>query len=182
MAKDTSRIWSLRHGAPRPPTVPLRPSGPGARSRALDAAHLRRAALRTSTVLQACGVRARPGAHGLARDLGHRAEYRVYGGRGRHISGLVLRDAERASRSHGARHGNGARVDARVGAVAAGALARRRGHGSVLARGGQAPSGRAGDVCATQGAGKCVDHSARARAGVAYWEVWEPPGTLYLIL
>jgi hypothetical protein len=178
MAEDTSRIWSLRHGTPTPPTVPLRPSGPGARSRALDAAHLRCAALCASTVLQACGIRARPGPHGVARGLGHRAKYRVYRGRGRHVSGLVLRDAERASCSHGAWHEKGARMDARVSAVAAGALARRRGHGSVVARGGEAPSGRTGDVCATKGAGKCVDRSARTRAGVAYWEVWEPPGTL----
>ena len=141
MARDAPAIWPLRHGAPAPDPLHLSPPRPDPRSRALDAARLRRAALRPATPLQARRVRARPSAHGSARGVGHRAQHRIPRGRGRRVPRLVLRHAERASRALKRPRG-GARARARVARccrrIAACALAWRCDHGAGSVRRGEA--------------------------------------------
>jgi len=96
MGQNSSTIWPLCHVASACLALPLRPSRPNTHSRAMDASRLRCATLCPPPILQADRFRARADTYGHARCLGNRTKHRVSLRRGRRISGLVLRDAERA--------------------------------------------------------------------------------------
>jgi len=100
----------------------------------MDAPHLRCAALCPPPIFQAGRFRARASTHGYARGVGNRAKHRVSLHRGRHISGLVLRDAERAPCFVGSARGGGPCLATRDRCIAADALDRRFGYRLVVVR------------------------------------------------
>ena len=176
MAQNTSTIWLLRHVAPTCLALPLRSPRPNAYSRAMDTSYLRRAALCPPPIFQADRFRARTGTHGYARCLGNRAKHRVSVCRGRHIPGLVLRDAERAPRFVGSTCGRGPCVATRRRYIAADALDWRFGHRLVVVCRGEAPAGRIGDVCTSEGTRECMGCPSRTRTRFAHREMWESSG------
>ena len=129
----------------------LRSPRPDTHSRAMDGSHLRCAALCPPPIFQAGRFRARASTHGYARGVGNSAKHRVSLRRGCHISGLVLRDAERAPRFVGPARGRGPCVATRGRCIAADALDRRFDYRLVVVRRGEAPAGRIGYVCASEG-------------------------------
>ena len=144
----------------------------------MDASRLRCAALCPPPIFQAGRFRARAGTHGHARGVGNRAEHRVSLRRGRRVSGLVLRNAERAPRFVGSARGGGPCVAARGRYIAADALARRFDHRLVAFRRGEASAGRIGDVCASEGTRERMGCTSWTRTRAARREIWEPSGKL----
>jgi hypothetical protein len=140
MAQNTSTIWPLRHVAPTCLALPFRSPRPNTHGRAMDASRLRCAAHCPAPTFQAGRFRARPSTRGYAGGLGNRAKHCVSLRRGRHISGLVLRDAERAPRFVGSARG-GPCVATRGRYIAADALDRRFDHRLVVVCRGEAPAG-----------------------------------------
>ena len=178
MAQNTSTIWPLRHGAPACLALPLRSSRPNTHSRAMDASHLRCAALCSPPVFQAGRFRARASTHGYARGVGNSAKHSVSLRRGRHISGVVLRDAERAPRFISPSRAKGPCVVTRRRCIAANALDRRFDYRLVVVRRGETPAGRIGDVCASEGTGERMGYPSRTRTRAARREIWESSGKL----
>jgi hypothetical protein len=178
MAQNTSTIWSLRHVAPACLALPLRSPRPNTHSRAMDASRLRCAALCPPPIFQAGRFRARPSTHGYARGLGNRAKHRVSLRRGRHISGLVLRDAKRAPRFVGPACGGRPCVATRGCCIAPDALDRRFDYRLVVVRRGEAQAGRIGDVCASEGTRERMGCPSRTRTRAACREIWGSSGKL----
>ena len=176
MARNTSTVWPLRHVAPTCLALPLRSTRPNTHSRAMDASRLRCAALCTSPIFQAVRFRARASTHGYARSVGNCAEYRVSLRRGRHIPGLVLRDAECAPRFVGSARGRGPGVATLGRCIAADALDRWFDYRFVVVRRGEAPAGRIGDVCASEGTRERMGCPSRTRTRAARGEIWESSG------
>ena len=143
----------------------------------MDASHLRCTALCPPSTFQAGRFRARPSTRGYARGLGNRAKHRVSLRRGRHISGLVLRDAKRAPRFVGSTRG-GPSVATRGRYIAADALDRRFGYWLVVVRRGEEPAGRIGDVRASEGTRERMGCPSRTRTRSARREIWESSGKL----
>ena len=144
----------------------------------MDASHLWCAALYPPPIFQAGRFRARASTHGYARGVGNRAKHRVSLRRGRHISGVVLRDAERAPRFVGPPRGEGPCVVTRGRFIAADALDRRFDYRLVVVRRGEAPAGRIGDVCASEGTRERMGRPSRTRTRAARREMWESFGKL----
>jgi hypothetical protein len=144
----------------------------------MDASHLRCAALCPPPIFQAGRFRARPSTHGYARGMGNSTKHRVSLRRGRHISGVVLRDAERAPRFVGPARGAGPCVVTRGRCIAADALDRRFDYRLVVVRRGEAPAGRTSDVCSSEGARERMGCPSRTRTRAARREIWESSGKL----
>jgi hypothetical protein len=127
----------MRRIAPAYLALSFRPTGPDTLSRTLDASRLRRATRCAPVVLQTHRFRARAEAHGSTRGMGYRAKHRVPLRCRHYISGLVLRDAERAPRSDGTAPGD-PRVAACGSRIATDALDRRSPCGVIVIRRGEA--------------------------------------------
>jgi hypothetical protein len=178
MAQNTSTIWPLRHVAPACLALPLRSPRPNTHSRAMDTSRLRCAALCPPPIFQAGRFRARANTHGYARGMGNSAKHRVSLRRRRHISGVVLRDAERAPRFVGPACGGGPCVATRDRCIAPDALDRRFDYRLVVVRRGEAPARRTGDVCASEGTRERMGCPSRTRTRAARREMWESSGKL----
>jgi hypothetical protein len=178
MAQNTSTIWPLRHVAPACLTLSLRSPRSNTHSRAMDASHLRCAALCSPPIFQARRFCACANTHGYARGVGNCAKHRVSLRRGRHISRLVLRDAERAPRFIDSARGGSSCVATCGRYIAADALDRRFNYRLVVVHRGEAPAGRIGDVCASKGTRERMGCPSRTRTRAARGKIWESSGKL----